>query len=230
LTSSTFGEIDPDVVAAYLQQLSAEELVATLQPVRGLLPVEGDVQDVASPFAAAEEAAAAAAGEAAMDISAASAASTPVAAESSPILSAGSSSLVPSSLSLSLRPPLSLDSCFVRSWSAMQLSVAWSRCVSRSHWRRSVPSELLQSCFALLDVRSLLATAAAVSRHWRSNALELANASPSWRAAIAARRAQKARQCKMRVYRRLTQEDLHLQQQFMQSGGSEDELDQMRDT
>ena len=173
------AEVDINVLSNYLLQLPAEELVATLQPIRALLPTESHPTGDAAP-----------------------ASSIPLC--TSPLSPDVTHSQCDAGMPLS--PPLSVSLESVSSWTSVQLQLVWSRCVSLSVWRRSIPSELLQHCFSFLDVPSLLLSAAPVSKYWLSESSELARESPHWRAHIAERRLNRQRQNKIKMYRRLTHE------------------------
>ena len=184
---SASPELDPALVVHYLQYLSDEELAATLQPIRSLLPVDtgADVTALASPPSAS--------------------------AYSRAASSSSESSSASSSSSSGLHPPLSLQS--VVSLSSLHLSLVWTRCLARSQWRSSLPTDLMHSAFAFLEPATLLSAVMTVSKYWRNAANELVRGDPQWRAVVAAHRARLLQRCKMRVYRRLTVESLQQSQQ-----------------
>lgn len=190
-------EVDPALVVQYLQHLSEEELAATLQPIRSLLPVDtgADVTALASPPSASAYS---------------RAASSSSDSDSSSSDSSSSSSSSSSSASV-LHPPLALPS--VLSLSSLHLSLVWTRCLARSQWRSTLPTDLMHAAFAFLDPATLLAAVMPVSKYWRNAANELVRGDAQWRAAVAAHRARLLQRCKMRVYRRLTVESLQLREQ-----------------
>lgn len=206
------SEVDAEVVSSYLLHLSSDELAATLHPIRTLLPAE--VTALIPPPPVVASSSSSSASPAAAQPLCASPLSAPITSASSASASSAGSSLSASSADASppaAAAPLSFSS-HIPSLSSLHLSLVWLRCIARSSWRKSVPSDLLLVSFSFLELESTLLSAMRVSKHWRAAAIEMIKGSAAMRAEVAAKKARLQIKCKMRVYRRLTPDDVMMQQ------------------